>query len=387
MSRSASAPAVEKSSDRLPFPRSVAFLLASRLAGGEERYLAELGRELSRRGVEVSFLNLKQEMPYRARLEEHDIDVSTGIADHRLDLFGSVGLFRELRSLDPDVLVVNSNRQALLLASVYRPLLSAEAVVLHTHDHLGEIARTLRFAGSRLDVVLAASRWHREQLIGEQGLPAESVRAILPGLELARLRNGASRAENESAPSSSRGPVIGIVANLRPEKDHRTFLRAAAALVDDVPDLECWIAGDGPLRGELETVASELGIEQQTRFLGWTRIDAAFLSQLDALVLSSRSETFPAVILEGFAAGVPVVATEVGAVAEMLGDPPAGRTVPPGDPSALADALREVIRDPTVADRLRRRGMRRVEHFSVDRFCDDFQELAVRIADVRAGAR
>ena len=147
-------------------------------------------------------------------------------------------------------------------------------------------------------------------------------------------------------------PVIGIVANLLPVKDHATLLRAAAILRPRWPRLRVVLVGDGPCRPALEQLARQLGIAEAVVFAG-SRPNLPNLHHLfDISVLCSTSEGLPNSILEAMAASRPVVATRVGAVADAVREGETGMLVPPGDESRLAAAI-----DALAGDSVRRARM------------------------------
>ena len=127
-------------------------------------------------------------------------------------------------------------------------------------------------------------------------------------------------------------------------KNHSIFLRAAARLHAKYPNLEFVLAGDGPLRGQLEQEAQSLGLGDRAIFLGDRRDIPAVLASLDVSVLPSQSESLSNSILESMAAGVPVVATNVGGNPELITSE-RGFLVEPDNDSALADALDRLLRD------------------------------------------
>jgi glycosyltransferase involved in cell wall biosynthesis len=156
--------------------------------------------------------------------------------------------------------------------------------------------------------------------------------------------------------------VVVMVGEVGPRKDQETFLRALARLDD--PTLTTLVVGDGPepevrrLRG----LTAALGLDDRVRWLGFRRDVPSVIALADLLVLPSREEGFPNTLLEAMALGVPVVATPVDGVPELIDDGVHGRLVPPGDPAALADAVRGLLDDPALrralataaADRVRR---------------------------------
>jgi glycosyltransferase involved in cell wall biosynthesis len=160
------------------------------------------------------------------------------------------------------------------------------------------------------------------------------------------------------------------VGRLRAPKDFVTLVRAMAGL-----EARLLIAGDGPDRPALEAEIDRLGLTN-VELLG-TRDDVPeLLAGSDVFVLATESEGLPMSVLEAMAAGLPVVASAVGGVPELVVDGETGVLVPPGDSAALARALETVVADPGLRDRLGDAGRQRAEHeFSLDRFEREHLEL------------
>ena len=355
------------------FPERFAILFASEGTGGEERFLVELCIAMQKTSSKPILINLKKRTPYQADLEKHGVQLFSGIVPWRFDVIGAFRLFRMILKLAPDVLLVNSNRQSMWLGPIIGMCCRVPIVLIHTHDHLGKNALTLRVGSTIADCVVAAAQKHREDLCNKQGLRQARVVTVSPGINL--VRTVQTQGAGEAISSKRTNRVIGIIAGLRPEKDHETFLRAAAVVIQRIPQVEFHIIGDGPQRLHLERLATDLGVSASTRFLGWQDINGLLFEKLDVLALSSLSETFPAVLLEAFSAGVPVVATDVGSVAELFGSPACGILVPPSSPSALGSALINVLEGPELAQTLINRARNRVKFFSADRFCADMLDL------------
>ena len=163
--------------------------------------------------------------------------------------------------------------------------------------------------------------------------------------------------------------VIGLVARFRPSKDHATLLRAFARLAPDYPRLHLALVGDGPLEPTLRRLAAELGVADRVVFAG--PVPGALRPQIafDVAVLSSTAEGFPNVVVEALAAGVPVVATDVGGVRDSVEDGRTGLLVPPRDPEALAQAVARLLADPAQASCYAEAGR--------DRVWQDFRQDAV----------
>jgi glycosyltransferase involved in cell wall biosynthesis len=152
-------------------------------------------------------------------------------------------------------------------------------------------------------------------------------------------------------------PVVLTVARLDEQKGHCYLLEAAA----QVPEAQFVLAGDGPLRASLEAQAHSLGVEERVKFLGYRSDIASLLADCDVFVLPSLYEGLPLSILEAMSAGKPVIATHIGGTDEAVIANETGLLVPPANPTALAVAIRSVLTDPPLAQRLASAGRARVE--------------------------
>jgi L-malate glycosyltransferase len=175
---------------------------------------------------------------------------------------------------------------------------------------------------------------------------------------------------------SRRPRRIAMVACLREEKRIDVFIRAMPRILERHPDAEFVIAGDGSCGDELLTLARELGVSERVRFLGHRDDVAAVLDDADLFVLTSRSEAFPNSVMEAMASGLPVVATNVGGIPELVSDGETGRLVPSGDSEAVAVTLLDLMDNPDRAAALGRAARRTIEqNYSFDRMVKQFEAL------------
>jgi glycosyltransferase involved in cell wall biosynthesis len=147
-------------------------------------------------------------------------------------------------------------------------------------------------------------------------------------------------------------PLLGAVGRLSPEKGHAHLLRALPAILRALPGAGLVLAGEGGQRRALEEEAGRLGVADRVEFLGQRRDVARVLAALDLFVQPSLYEGFGLSLLEAMAAGLPVVASRVGGIPEIVDDGESGVLVPPGDPDALAAASIAILLDPATARRL-----------------------------------
>lgn len=199
-------------------------------------------------------------------------------------------------------------------------------------------ARRLALTGRHTTLVLPSRNLERIAL-DVWSLPKARVRYIPNGVNCARFAVPSSGRRQEDGKI-----VIGTVASLRREKNIARLINVFAAIARE--SLELMIVGDGAERAGLETLAAERGVAGQVRFVGQSNQPETWLAQMDIFALSSDTEQMPLSVLEAMAAGLPIVATAVGDVAQMVSEEGGSYVVPARD-ADFAQALTRLIGDPS----------------------------------------
>jgi glycosyltransferase involved in cell wall biosynthesis len=162
--------------------------------------------------------------------------------------------------------------------------------------------------------------------------------------------------------------LIGTVANLRPVKGHRYLLQAAVSVLRSFPHAHFVLIGEGELRAALQAQATELGISRHVHLLGQRNNAARLVQAFDLSVLASLHEGLPNTLLEALAAGVPVIATAVGGIPELITNGETGYLVPTADEARLAGQITTVLSNEDVSRRMAQQGRTFVlEQFSMQR--------------------
>jgi len=230
----------------------------------------------------------------------------------------------------------------------------------------GSIGSRLLYA-LPLDAIAAISEGVRKALL-ESGVPGRLIRVIPSGIDLAPFDAPFDRAAARAALGLAPDDLLAIqIAALAPHKSQTTLLQAAAALAGRVPRLRVWIAGEGPLEATLRAEHRALGLGERVRFLGFRDDVVPLLRAADLFVLSSYLEGLGTSVLDAMAAGLPVVATEVGGVPEIVRHEATGLLVRPRDPAALAAAMARLAEDPPLRARLGAGGRALAREFDADR--------------------
>ena len=281
-----------------------------------------------------------------------------------------VGLVREMRRLRPEI-VLTRGYNAELLGRVAAVIARVPHSVVWVHNNSDIEPRTkVRQSADRLlDRVTTAyygvAHGQIAYMRDHLKYPASKIRVIYNGADPAAHPYDPAEVRDEHlAASFGITPaqfVVGIVAVLRPEKDHETFLRAAAVVANERPDVRFLIVGDGPMRASLESLATALGIADAVVFAG-SRTDVNELLRLmDVFVLSSYTECCPNSLLEAMANGRAAVCTAVGGIPEMIDEGVTGFLAPPRDADALGQRIVDALSDPEALAAMGRAARLRLE--------------------------
>jgi glycosyltransferase involved in cell wall biosynthesis len=234
------------------------------------------------------------------------------------------------------------------------------------------------------DEINACCRFSGRALARVDGFAGHRIGLIANGIDVERYGTAEDRAalRRSLGLDPARRYVIAV-ARFHPVKDHAMLLRAFAAVAAARPDVDLLLAGDGPLREDLQTQARAPGIADRVRFLGVRRDVPQLLQAADVYALTSLSEAASLTILEAMASRLPVVVTAVGGNAEIVRHGIDGLLVPRGDDAAAAAALLEILDDPGRGAAMGASGRARVElHYrlsgTIDRYWRLYQRLGGR---------
>lgn len=324
--------------------------------GGAQQVVFDIVRNLDRERFEPYVCLLRRGGALIARLEEQRIPHHLVYFSSRLSLMGLLRLRALLRDLAVDIVHTHLRRANLSgrLAAVWA---GTPAIIAHAHDTLHHTRWFHHVLNNWLN-----RRTRRFLCISEAVAAAQVAEAQLPRTYFTTLHNFIDPADYRStlSPQLAKAelgvpvgtPCIGMVGRLHPVKRHDLFLEAALLVNQTHPEVHFIIAGEGPLRTALRDRARTLGMSHKVTFTGFSHRPADIYQALDCLVCCSDSEGFGRVLIEAQASGVPVVARNVGGVAEALSGG-GGLLVDEGTAQALASAMGAALNTDT-ADLLRK---------------------------------
>lgn len=321
--------------------------------GGAEMYVATLARELTARGHAAIVASSGGAIADALRRQNIP---HVRLPLHAEILFSLAGLLRIIRRERIQIIHANGPMAcwiswgAARLAdipcvttahSVYRPCLTNKAI-------------------ARGDRIIAVSAAAKRQLVTAFGLNPDKVAVIANGIDLRRYYPSPH-------PAVRGAPIVTMVARLSASKGHRDLFAAIPRVLAACPNARFWFIGDGPQHREYEDYVRQQPWAEAVTFWGYRDDVPDLLRQSSAVVLPSHQEAFGYTVVEAMATGLPVIATNVGGIPEIIADGHNGLLVAPHQPEQLAERLSAVLQDPALADRLGRHGRRTVEqHFSVN---------------------
>lgn len=351
-------------------PIRVVHVVLSLAIGGLEAIVVSLAGRASKK-FQPSVICLESFGPFASKLADSGVPVEClGTPDTPV-MHSVLNLRRRLSELDPDVLHTHNEKAhihgALATLGRKRPAL------IHTRHGRWQVpTRMARIAGrvaihrSRFIVCVSADA---SEVARAEGARPERLRVIRNAIDVSAY--DASNYEGRS-----RGAHAVTVARLAPVKDLGTLLRAARLVRDARSDFRLDVVGDGPSRGDLESLSQELGLEDVVVFHGASNDPRLFLSAATFFVQSSISEGISVTLLEAMAAGLPIVATNVGGNAEVVDVRQTGLLVAPQDPRALAEAMLRVLGSPSMARAMSQSARTRVEQeFDLTRMVGNYEAL------------
>ncbi len=348
-------------------PLRVMYVVPDLGTGGAERHVTTLLPRLDPAWFACSVVCIGAEGALFGELAGTGVPAVALRRTKRQALAAAADLVREMRRQRPDVVLARGynaellGRLAAILARVPR-----RVVWVHNCGDMDDRTWVRRLTDRLLDrstdAYFGVAHAQTRYLAGALGYPADKIRIIHNGVDPAGYDPAGQEQARGRLGLDRHRPVVGIVAAMRPEKDHILLLQAARKLIGEFPDLTVLVIGDGPMRPRIEKTVAELGLADHVRLLGNRSDVPSLLPALDVFTLCSYTiECFPMALLEAMAAGRPAVCTDVGGVGEMLADGTTGYLVPSHDPDAMADRLARLLRDRPLRQRMGVAARARVE--------------------------
>lgn len=372
-------------------PLPVLFVQTSMPVGGAETLLVNLVRRLDRTRFAPEVVCLKEPGPLGEALISEGVPVHHGLLAGKYDLRVLPRLIALMRRRRIGAVVTVGAGDKMFWGRLAARLAGVPVVcsALHSTGWPDGVGRLNRKLTAITDAFIAVAAPHGEFLVDFEKFPAEKVRVIPNGVDTDRFvpapQSTALREELGVEPNT---PLVGILAALRPEKNHELFLAVADRVRRAVPESRFVVVGEGPERATIERIIAERGLEDAVHLLGNRDDVPAVLAALDVLMLTSHNEANPVSILEAMSCGVPVVATDVGSVSDSVIEGQTGYLAPAGDEPTLARRVTELLDEPLNARVMGEAGRRRVvERASLGVMVGGYERLIAELYEAKTGRR
>ena len=372
---------------------TVVHLTSSRFHGGPERQMLGLAESLSRR-IQSVFILFSENGRCRAFFSQCQ---SKGFDAFRLRydtprLFAAAGELRQLLHTQRACILFSHGYKANILARMVTHRMGIPHVAV-SRGWTGESARVRLYDAldkrilRYVDRVVCISRSQADQ-VHSMGVPTTKTRIIYNAIQsdrFARPNPNYGKRLRRLFPFSPMF-IIGSAGRLSMEKGHAVLVTAASLVQKRYSQIGFVIFGEGRLRKALQNQIDRLGMTKSVIIPGYRPDLDRYLPHLDLLVVPSFTEGLPNILLESLAAHVPVVASAVGGIPELIKDGHTGRLVPAGNAEAMAESISQMISDRTAADRMRKNGHQSIQtHFSFacqgrmyESLCDELLNSASR---------
>ncbi len=349
--------------------------------GGAETKLLELLKHLDRKNYHISICSLNNEGELRKDFENLGAKVKVLGRKHRFDISIIPKLIQFCKREKFDIV-----QNILFYADVVGTLSAKLAGVLgviswetisHENESYEPVHRQIayRFGMKFVDRIVAVSEDVRQSIVKLRNINPGKIITIHYGVNLTKYNN-AKRNAAVDFPCNARFPSIAVVARLNEVKGHKYLIEALKKVVEHFPNLKCLFVGDGNYRKDLEEMVREFGLNNNVQFLGFCDNIEEILQTSDLFVLPSISEGLPNALLEAMACSVPVVATSVGGIPEVIKDGFNGILVPTRNETALSEKIVKLAKDREYMMKLGKEGRKSVEsHYSLQKQIEEFQSV------------
>lgn len=342
--------------------------------GGAERLMVDIVKNLNPENFSVKIICLKRFGVWGLELKDFGVPLILLGQKRGLSLFSLIKLIRILKQERPDIVHTH-----LFGADSYGALaarLAGVKYLVSTEHNLnyndGFIKNAVKILISKLfDKIIAVSSAVKDYIIKTYYIKTEKISVIYNGIEVNKFLEPRDRLGEVK---NNQKIIIGSIGRLTKQKGFAYLIEAISKLPGR--NIECLIAGDGELKKELETKVKKLGLDDKIKFLGWQKDIKSFLDKIDIFILPSLWEGFGIAILEAGAAGLPVVASKVNGIKEIIEDNKDGLLVEPADSDELARKIESLLKDGNLRVELAANLRIKIKNnFNIKKIADSYEEL------------
>lgn len=355
----------------------IAYILPTLDQGGAERFLLDLMINLDRGRFEPTMILYKRGGAWLEELKAANIPVFILKKRHKIDIKNSWKLVKLIKHLDPDIVHTE------LGGDIYGRLaakISNIPVIISTEQNVNPDEKKLYNLVKRLtcklaDAIVAITLAVKDDAIVRYGIAPDRITIIPNGINVDRFP---VKKSHGLKPENKKNIIVGTIGRLVPQKGQRFLIEALAQCG---PNITCLIAGQGPLENDLLEEIKRLDLDKRITLVGPVSNPSAFLSSLDVFVFPSIWEGQGLALLEAALVGLPIIASNVDGIKEVL-SPQEADLILPGNAKALAVALNNIsnnLDSPEIINRTDKLKIRISAQYDIRKITQDYQELYVKL--------
>jgi len=338
--------------------------------GGSESVVFDIVRKLDKNLFEVLVIGLK-DGPVRQLYEEIGVKIEVVSKTQKYD-FGFVQRIRHVLKKEK-IHLVNAHHFEPLLYSFLATRMTKIKLIYTEHSvwqylEMDFLKRNLcNFILWNTDAIVAISKQLLQYYRDNPFVSKHKTHLIINGIDLSRFKCADRTKLKKELGFRPNDILIGVVANLRPEKNHKVLISAFSKLSETLIDSHLVLVGLDCMDGEIQLYASSMRAADRIHFLGYRQDVTGLLNIFDVFCLSSVNEGLPLVLLEAMACGVPVVGSDVMGINEVITDNVNGLLFPNGDETMLVEKIKKLLREDSLRFKLHKAGLAYVK----EKYCLD----------------
>jgi len=373
-----------------------------RIVGGLARHVYYLSKELAKLGNEVYVITL--EFPnvfldeYKDNLRIHRVKVELASYDFLTWCYAFNHFFeKKIATVISDIDVIHAHDWLVAISAINAKYFLKKPLIATIHSleigRVGSLSNPLSIVIDNIEwwltyeakFVITTSNFMKNQLIEHFRLPPDKIFVISNGIDEDEFKLEINKEEIKSSLGFSKeNKLIGFVGRITEQKGVRYFIQAIPHILNYHKDARFIIIGDGWQIDEMKDLAKKLNVEWATKFRGYVRDEELkkILKSLDVIVIPSIYEPFGIIALEAMVSGVPIVASNVGGLAEVIEDGIDGLKVPPKDPLAIARAVNKYLEDEVFRNKIIYNARNKSKLFSWSKIAEKTLEVYYKLKDV-----
>lgn len=343
-------------------PINIAFFASKLSVGGAERQLQSLINNLDKEKFNITVICLYNLDIVGEEIRNRGVKCYSNILRNKFSFASLTKLIKILQKEKINICFIWNQPLTMFYGIIAAKLVHIDKIITVVHSTISSERKLRKYLINRLlirfvDKIIAVGTNQKEYLIQHESFPSHKITIIFNGVDIERYQKYLNKQNKKKELGiSESSKIIGQIGRLHVCKRHDISLQAFKKVVQQYSNVIFLIVGEGEEKQNIEHLIKKLELDQYVKMLGFRKDIVEITQILDLSVLSSDTEALPMSIIEAMAAAVPVIATNVGSLSDLIFPGENGFLVPPNSPDKLAEAILTVLKDEKLAKKMGKRG-------------------------------